>query len=178
MEERIFISGVGGQGAILTGKLACYSALRRDHYASFLPTYGAAQRGGAASCTVVLSDEEILSPVVEKLDTLIAFSQSGYNEGLPRLKEGGKLFVNSSQVKVDEEAVNGKYRVFSLPADKIADELGVRKVSNIVMLGAYAKNGGVIALEDAQYALEKNLSNKPELLELNKKALVDGYEYV
>jgi 2-oxoglutarate ferredoxin oxidoreductase subunit gamma len=177
MEERIYIAGVGGQGAILTGKLACYSAIRRDNYASFLPTYGAAQRGGSAACTVVLSDEEILSPVVEKLDTLIALSQSGYNEHIARLKEGGKLFVNSSLVQVDEATKNGNYKVYELPADAIADELGVRRVANIVMLGCYTKNAGVIELDDVQYALEKSLASKPDLIEINKQALTKGYEY-
>ena len=75
MESSLLIAGFGGQGVVLIGQLLGYAASSSGKNATYYPSYGAEQRGGTANCTVVISDEEIGSPVVTKLDTVIAMNE-------------------------------------------------------------------------------------------------------
>ena len=104
MELKMIIAGFGGQGVMVTGKLLGYAASAHGKRAMFLPQYGPEQRGGTASCTVILSDEEIGSPIVGECDVLMVFNQPSLEKFLPRLKKGGLLFANSSLC--DTSAVN------------------------------------------------------------------------
>ena len=174
MEERMIIAGFGGQGVLLTGKLLGFAACHSNNCATFLPSYGGQQRGGPAMCTVVLSDQEISSPVIGVADTLMAFNQNAIDEYLPRLKTNGKLYINSSLCNTDID--RDDVEVVEVPIDDLAKEMGKRQVANIIMLGVYISKTGIFTQEEMNLAIEKFLHSKPQFIELNKDAIKKGIE--
>jgi 2-oxoglutarate ferredoxin oxidoreductase subunit gamma len=172
MENRIIVCGFGGQGALLTGELLGYAANDSNEYAIFLPYYGPEQRGGTASCTVTLSDKPINSPVAAKVDTIICFNNPSLLKFIDRLKKKGILFINSDLCTspIEREDI----QVFKIPADSIAEKIGSKKVANIVMLGAFIKQSGVLAPEKVIDTINQRLSKKAEFKKLNEEAFAAG----
>jgi len=74
MTTQILIAGFGGQGILFSGKFLAYEGLIEDKNVSWLPSYGPEMRGGTASCSVILSDEKIGSPIIDKPDVLVAMN--------------------------------------------------------------------------------------------------------
>lgn len=174
MESRLLIAGFGGQGVMLIGQLLGYASCKAGKYVTYLPSYGAEQRGGTANCTVIISDKEIGSPAAASLDVLIAMNEPSLVRFLPLVKPGGVVLVNSSviELKVDRTDVQTYY----IPANQIAEGLGTAKVANIVMLGAYLNKTGLLTLEQIQETIQMKLARKASLFETNKAALRKGVE--
>lgn len=172
MEHKMIIAGFGGQGVMVSGKLLGQAACDCGKEAMFLPQYGPEQRGGTASCTVILSDSAVGSPIVGKADSLMIFNQPSLEKFLPRLKEGGLLFLNSTLCKT--ESVPEGVEVIALPIDDMAKEMGKRQVANIIMIGAFAKKSGLFTEEEIKSTVLRILGKKPELIELNKEAVELG----
>ena len=169
MENRLIIAGFGGQGIMMIGQLLCYAAIDYGKEALFLPHYGPEQRGGTANCTVTLSDQPIGSPIVRKIDVLIAMNQPSLDKFAGRVKEGGVILVNSDLCTVPPTG-NG-IRYVPVAADREAEKLGSQKVANIVMLGAYNQIAGVFSEEELIKTVVKKLGRKPQFLEMNKAAV-------
>ncbi|MCF8037742.1 MAG: 2-oxoacid:acceptor oxidoreductase family protein [Desulfohalobiaceae bacterium] len=163
---------------MLIGNLLAYAAMDQGLECTFMPVYGVEMRGGTANCTVVLSDEEIGSPIVYSPKSLIVMNQPSVDKFQPRLAIGGVLVANTSII--DPGILEQKrLRTFSVPANSIADKLGTAKMANMVMLGAWLEATGCLALESAQGALDRVFSKQnSRLIPLNEKALKQGAEYV
>jgi len=173
MSTKFLIAGFGGQGVILVGQLLGLAATAAGRRATFYPSYGPEQRGGTANCSVVISDEEIGSPLVTRPDALVCFNAAALNKFLPQLRPGGQLFINSSLIP-SEEVERKDIELISLPINSLAAELGSDKVANIIMFGALVSRTGSVPLEYAEKIMLEKMARKPELLELNKKALLRG----
>jgi 2-oxoglutarate ferredoxin oxidoreductase subunit gamma len=175
MQTEILIAGSGGQGVLFAGMLLAQAALEENKQTTWFPSYGAEIRGGTANSTVVVSDEEIGSPVVLKPSVLIALNEPSLNKFAPMLKKDAVLIINSSLV--------GKIQPFpakivEIPASGMADkELKDVRTANLVAVGAMLKASGVLKLESAMKACEKIFKDKPKLAEANKMALELGYAY-
>lgn len=176
MELKIIIAGFGGQGVMVTGKLLGYAACDTGKKAMFLPQYGPEQRGGTASCTVILSDDEVGSPIVGKADVLMVFNQPSLEKFLPRLKEGGTLFANSTLC--DTSSVPKDIKIVALPVDDLAKEMGSRQVANIIMTGAFVMETGIFTEKELQNTVKHILGKKPALIELNEAAVKKGVQLV
>jgi 2-oxoglutarate ferredoxin oxidoreductase subunit gamma len=177
MTTRTIMAGFGGQGVVLMGTLLSYTAMVEGKHTTFFPSYGAEMRGGTANCSVVVSDREIASPIVNQPDCVVAMNIASLNKFESRVRPGGIIFVNSSLIgrKVDRDDVE-EVRV---PASEIAETLGSAKAANMVMLGGIVKKTGVVSLESLSAGLEKVLSERAmALLDINKRALKKGYEAV
>lgn len=173
MERRILIAGFGGQGVMLMGQLMGYAACYEEKEVVFLPTYGAEQRGGTANCTVIISDQPIGSVSVKKFDIVVAMNEPSFVQFKDSLKPDGVLIVNSDFVSSVQEGC----RQISVPAGHLAQNIGSRRTANMVMLGVLAKVSGEITTEALQKAVQKKLAKKPEMLELNRKAIECGFGY-
>lgn len=171
MEQRMKIAGTGGQGVMVTGKILGYAASDHDKFASFLPQYGTQMRGGTASCTLIVSDEEIGSPIVSIADIMMMFQQSALDAYLDQLRPGGLLFINSNTCKTPER---GDIEVIALPVDDLAKELGAKQTANIIMLGAYVAKTGMFSVEEIIKTLEHVFESKPQVWEINEKAILKG----
>ncbi len=175
MKKSFVFSGSGGQGIMSAGIMLAHTAIDMGKRSTYLPEYGPEQRGGSAKCTVIISDDEIMSPLPSKCDNLICMNEQAYRKFGSSLKPGGVLVLNSSRVKNEE--IRDDVKVVSVPVDDIALELGNVKVANIVLIGALIGATGIVSKEAFVASLEEKFKEKkPEILELNIKALEKGIE--
>jgi 2-oxoglutarate ferredoxin oxidoreductase subunit gamma len=174
--EGIFIAGFGGQGIILAGRLICLAAMAEGKHVSHIPSYGAEMRGGTANCSVVVSDEEIGSPLVPRPDVCIVMNSPSLVKFQPIVREGGLLIWNKSLIDIAPE--RGDVESLAVPANEIAEAAGSFKAANMVVLGVLAKRRPAIASMDAlRAALNEAVSARHhELNQINRAALARGYE--
>jgi len=177
MLERIIISGFGGQGVMLMGRLLAYAGMIEGKKVAWMPSYGPEMRGGTANCTVLISTKEIGSPIVSHPKVLIAMNQPSLDKFEPNVRGNGLIILNSSLIKL--EVKRKDVNIIRIPADEIADKLGNSRAANMVVLGAYVKKSGVVKMETIFKALEKALAGRNQkLIDINKKALKQGAELV
>jgi 2-oxoglutarate ferredoxin oxidoreductase subunit gamma len=175
MTKDIILAGFGGQGILMIGNLLALTAMEEGKHVTYLPSYGVEMRGGTANCTVIISDEEIGSPVVWKPGSLVIMNGPSLEKFLPNLQPGGELVINSSLV--DEKKIERTdVRLFSVAADEIArNKIGSRQMASMIALGAYVALSGVVRLETLIDCLPKVISKKYEkFIPLNVNALKEG----
>jgi len=171
----MILAGSGGQGLLTLGKLLAQCGMEAGHHVTYFPSYGAEVRGGTAHCHVVMSDDEIYSPLVEDATALLLMNQPSLERFGGQLERGGLLVLNSSMAELDGP-LRGK-RVLEVPASEIARRLGSVRVANMVMLGALNGALGLVKSERVLSALAERLVGKAEaLMPLNEKALAAGEE--
>lgn len=172
-ERRFKFAGYGGQGILSLG-LAIAQAARADRrWTLWFPSYGPEQRGGSANCSVVVSGKPIGSPTVEHPDVLVAMNRPSYERFCKDVKPGGTIIVDETaeNLSVAPEGV----KVIRWPAIRLAEEFGVPKAANTMMLAALKKYNLTGLPDDAiDDALIRSFAKKPELgvknLELLRKA--------
>ena len=176
MYQGIRISGFGGQGVISAGYLLAQAGMMEGKEVSFFPAYGAEMRGGTANCSVVVASDQVSTPIVTTPDTAIVLNEPSLAKFEPTVKPGGLLIVNSSLV--NSKPTRTDIKVLYVPCNEIASELGNPKIMNMVAMGAFAAATGAITVEGIANALPKVYKKlKPEVIELNVKALRRGAEY-
>jgi len=176
--EEIIIAGFGGQGIMLTGKLLAQTAMMAGKEVTYMPSYGAEVRGGTANCMVVIAEENIACPVVAKPDSLIVLNKASLNKFGPRLKNGGLLIMNSSLIDTEPQ-LHDSIEIIAVPADELAIELGSKKSTNMVALGAYLQKRGHLTPDGAAQALPDVLARRyHKTLPVNTEALRRGAEFV
>lgn len=162
---------------MLLGKVLAVSAMEENKCVSWLPAYGPEVRGGSAHCTVVISDEEISSPCVDKADTLIVMNGLALKRFQDRVRTNGLLIVNESLSGAGVH--RNKLTVLHYPFTDIASGMGNIKVANMVALGCYiAKKKTVDAASVIAAMLEIAPKGRADLIEINKKALLSGMELI
>lgn len=175
MTEKIIFAGFGGQGVLLSGKLLCIAGMREGKYVSHIPSYGAEMRGGTANCQVIISDEEVASPVVFHPDIAIVLNTPSLLKFEPRIKAGGLLIYNSSLI--DEKPSRTDITVVDIAANDIAEENGSSRSANMAVIGKLLKQKPELAsLESAVAALEEAVSARNRKFNpVNEKVLKAGY---
>ena len=173
--SEVRLAGMGGQGVILAGMiLGRAKAIIENKFATMTQDFGPEARGGAASCAVILSDEPILYPNVTNPDTLVAMSQEAFTKYIGVVKPGGMLIVEEELVKLTEE-IDSSIKIFSIPATRLAEEIGRKIVLNIVMYGFIVSVTGLVSEETARKAVEASIPKGTE--KLNLAAFEKGYQY-
>ena len=176
MTSKILFAGFGGQGILFSGKFLAYEGLLEERQVSWLPSYGPEMRGGTASCSVILSDSPIGSPIITTPNILIAMNLPSYDKYESTVEKGGKVFVDSSLVA--RSANRDDVETFFIPATRMASENGMPTLANMIILGKVIKETGVMPLENVERTLKKVISAKrADMLELNMKAIQLGYDY-
>jgi 2-oxoglutarate ferredoxin oxidoreductase subunit gamma len=179
MKHEIIIAGFGGQGVLFGGLLLAQAALEEGKNTSWFPAYGAEMRGGSANSTIMISDEEIGSPVSFRPDALIALNDIACKRFMDRLTPKGILILNSSLVRRSDLNIPQGIVCAEVPASEIADkQLGDTRVANMIAIGAYLKATNLLKLMSAQKACETVLADKPKLVPLNQRALELGYNHL
>ena len=153
MTEKLFFAGFGGQGIVSLGQIWVYFAMQEGKNVTFFPFYGAEKRGGIARASVIVSDEEIDSPLVTKPDLALVMNSDSLPlcEGI--LKENGLLLVNTSLVK--EKPSRSDIKIVGIEATGIAEKVGHGRFANMVALGAMAKLTGALSLKNTEEILRK-----------------------
>lgn len=171
----ILISGFGGQGVLFTGKFLAYEGLLENREVTWLPSYGPEMRGGTASCSVIISDTAIGSPLVPHPDILIAMNLPSLDRFEDAVVPGGMIFYDSSLIERPVKRTDVK--AFGVPATKLADEAGMSTLANMIVMGKMLRESGLFPYEAVDRTIQKVVSAKRQnLVELNKKAIAMGYE--
>lgn len=172
----ILIAGFGGQGALFAGKFLAYSGLIEEKQLSWLPSYGPEMRGGTANCAVTLSDDPVGSPIITEPNILITMNRPSFDKFENSVVPGGCLFADSTLI--DTKSARKDIKAFYIPATKMAQELGLEGLSNMILIGKMVKETGVVSLDDAEDAFRKFVpAKKTALIEKNIEALKAGFEY-
>jgi 2-oxoglutarate ferredoxin oxidoreductase subunit gamma len=173
MQHEIIFAGFGGQGILLIGQMVAYSGMDVGLNVTWLPSYGPEMRGGTASCTVVVSDTPIGSPVVSSPEIAVVMNRPSLDKFGPMVRKGGLLFINSSLV--DVRSGRSDIEEILIPCNDMAAKLGNPRAANIIMLGALI--GRTKILSDSaikgriKYAFEKK---GEDLVKFNYKAFDEG----
>lgn len=174
MRQDVFISGFGGQGALLAGNLLAYAAIIEGRNVSFFPSYGVEKRGGAAMCTVVIADGDVGSPIIGTPSFMIVLNQSSLDKYGAKIKPDGVCIINSSLVST-EDFHRSDINIIEIPMNDIAMELGDTRMVNMVGLGAYVEKSGAVSLSALEAGLKKVLPERNHrFIPANIKAIEAG----
>lgn len=171
-KTEVVITGFGGQGIVLAGKIMGEAAALGDHKESTLvQSYGPESRGGACSAQVVISDTTIHYPYIRRPDILVCMSQSGYEKYIDSLKPEGLLLIDQDLVR------SGKVEndTFAIPATRIAEELGRKMMANIIMIGFFTAVTNQVSLAAARETVLNSVPKGTE--EKNIQAFTKGYDF-
>jgi 2-oxoglutarate ferredoxin oxidoreductase subunit gamma len=178
MYADVIIAGFGGQGVVLAGTLLAQAAMEHGLNVTFMPVYGPEMRGGTANCTVVLSDEEIGSPIILCPVGLIALNRPSLEKFQPKVADGGVVVINASLCG-DSPVDGARVKAFAVPCNEIAEKVGNARMVNMVALGAYAKASGALPLERLKSALSHVVpAHYSHMIPKNAEALQAGYDAV
>ena len=176
METSVVISGYGGQGVLLIGNLLAHAAMDQGLNVAYMPSYGVEMRGGAAMCTVVISNGVVGSPVVGHPETLIAFTEIAMQTFGPRVKPGGLLIVNTAMAdpaNLDRNDIE----VIPINFREVAENLDNPRGLNMVALGLYLAKQDVVALESIEQAFPGTIAEKyHKLIPSNMETIKKGME--
>ena len=177
MTEKSLFAGFGGQGIISLGQIWVYCAMQEGKNVTFFPFYGAEKRGGIARAGVVVSDEEIASPLVTVPDSVLVMNSDSLPLCEESVKSGGLMVINSTLVK--ENPKRSDVKVVKVEASALAEKVGSIRYANMVALGALAKLTGVLKLTDIDGILKKFFSpDKHKFVPENVSAIRAGFEAV
>lgn len=168
MDISVIISGFGGQGTLFAGILLCHAAVIEGKYTTWIPSYGAEMRGGAANCSVNISNEEISSPIIDKADVVIALNDVSQAKFENKVKEGGLMIVNSSLSHIKPKRSDIKY--VPIPFNELTQKLTQPAFINVMALGAFLEKTKVLKLESVKQAMiemSKTVSEKKRKLLAN-----------
>ena len=174
--QNYLLSGFGGQGILFAGKFLAYKGLTAGQQVSWLPSYGPEMRGGTASCSVIVSDDPVGSPIVSNPDILVAMNLPSFDKFESTVVPGGMIFADSTLI--ERKAVRDDVKVFYIPATQLASDNGFPTLANMIMVGKILKELGQFDEDALRAALGKVISAKrADMLETNLKALKIGAEY-
>ena len=175
MTTQILLSGFGGQGILFTGKFLAYKGLLADKNVSWLPSYGPEMRGGTASCSVIISDEEVGSPIISEPDVLIAMNLPSFEKFVPTVKAGGIVIADSSLIEATSTRTD--IDVYYIPATALASDMGKQSLANMIILGKLLKVMNDFNEDEIKTVLIKVIPpKKADMLEINMKAMQLGSE--
>jgi 2-oxoglutarate ferredoxin oxidoreductase subunit gamma len=167
---KIRIAGYGGQGIILAGEILAYAAVLEGKESTAIGSYGSAARGGLTTSEVIIDNEFIPAPFVEKADILIAMSDEGYNKYLNTVSPDGLIIADQGMVTPRDFP-----QQYLLPITKLAlQELRTTVVTNMLMLGALSAITQIVSKPALISAVKNTIQEK--FLELNIRGTEIGYE--
>ena len=180
MTHEMIMAGFGGQGVMLMGQLITYAGMIEEKQVSWIPSYGPEigpeMRGGTANCSVIVSNETIGAPIVSEPNVVVAMNLSSLEKFESQIIPGGVLLINSSLIQ--RESTRTDIKVFRVPSNDLANELGNAKTANMVTLGALLAATKVVAPEALLKAFAKIFAKKPKLIDINEQAIKVGMEYI
>ena len=173
MTEKSFFAGFGGQGIVSMGQIWVYCAMQEGKNVTCFPFYGAEKRGGIARASVIVSDEEIASPLVTTPDSAIVMNSDSLPICEEALKKGGLMLVNTTLVK--EAPRRSDLRIVKIEASGLAEHIGNILFANMVAMGALAQLTGAFSLAHIEEILKKFFSaDKHRFIPMNVQAIQAG----
>ncbi len=173
MQAEIIFAGFGGQGVLFAGQILAFAGMDSGKQVTWMPSYVPEMRGGTANCTVIIADEEIGSPLVRNPKGAVVMNLPSLDKYEPSITPGGVLIVNSSLV--NRGVLRTDIEGLLIPAQELAEEMGNKRMTNIVLLGALLQKLPVLPLSAIEQALDTHLpARHRKLLPANIQALHRG----
>lgn len=174
--KQLLFSGFGGQGILFAGKFIAYKGLTDEKQVSWLPSYGPEMRGGTASCSVIVSDEAVGSPIVSTPDILIAMNLPSLDKYESTVAKGGIIIMDSSLI--ERKVMRDDVTVYAVPATQLASDNGMPTLANMILVGKLLKALDDFNEESITAGLKKVISAKrADMLDINRKAMQIGADY-
>jgi 2-oxoglutarate ferredoxin oxidoreductase subunit gamma len=175
-ETSIIISGFGGQGTLFAGQVLAYASMDNGFHVTWIPSYGPEMRGGTANCTVIVSENPIGSPLVRIPDVVLALNLPSVNKYEYLVPDDGVLVANSSLYNREIERKN--IQSLLIPANEIAEELGMARLVTMIMMGAMLAMKPILPLDAVKEALEEHIPERhKKTLPINYEAMDRGFEF-
>ena len=152
MQYEIVIAGFGGQGVLSAGRLLAYAGMIEGKKVSWLPSYGPEMRGGTANCHVIISDDEIGSPILNEADIAICMNLPSFDKFEMIVRNDGFLLADTSMVKQDKLDKSSK-KCYGIEATTKAFEMGNKAFANIFIIGKLLKITNMLKPESIKKAL-------------------------
>ena len=168
-QEMVF-AGFGGQGILSMGKFLAYAGMDQGRNVSWLPSYGPEMRGGTANCSVIITDDPIGSPVITNPTSLIVMNRPSLDRFEATLRPKGLLIMDTDLVT--RPAARTDIDIIRIPAQTLAEEIGSKKIANMILLGALVEKTGVVTIDMLLQAI--HLHGKGQFFEMNKTAIETG----
>ncbi len=177
MKEELIRAGFGGQGVLSMGKILAYAALMDNLEVTWMPSYGPEQRGGTANVTVILSDSEISSPMLDDYDTAVILNQQSLDKFESKVKPGGTLIYDS--YGIHSAPTRTDINIYCIDAMEATFEMENAKAYNMVVLGALLKIKNLLPMESVIKGLRKTLPERHHhLIPMNEEAIKRGMNLV
>lgn len=171
-KQQFIFSGTGGQGLILAAIMLADAAVLAGQNVVQSQSYGPEARGGASKAEVIISDEAINYPKVQRPDLVLSISQEAYKKYGLTLDEKAKLIVDDTYVP---ETKPRSRNFYSLPLTKVTrTEFGSEQSANVVALGAVAAISRQLSLEHVREAVRQRAPKGTT--DRNLKALELGWQ--
>ena len=173
----IIAAGFGGQGIQFIGKQLALTGMYLNKKVTCIPSYGPEMRGGTSSCTVMISDGEVGSPINPNPETLIVMNLPSYLKFHGTIAKGGNLICNSSLIS--EKSGRDDINKYYIPATAIANENGMNQnFATIILLGKLLAVTKIFTVDEVAASMERSIpESRKNLIGLNIKALNLGYDY-
>ncbi len=173
---QFLFSGFGGQGILFAGKFIAYKGLMEEKQVSWLPSYGPEMRGGTASCSVIVGDEPVGSPIVTRPDVLIAMNLPSLDKYEASVAPGGMIFADFTLI--ERHVMRDDVTVYEIPATRLASDNGMPTLANMIIVGKVLSVLGQFEKDGIEAALKKVISAKrADMLDTNFKAMQIGADY-
>jgi 2-oxoglutarate ferredoxin oxidoreductase subunit gamma len=174
----VTVAGFGGQGVLVIGNLLAYAAMTEGRYVTYLPVYGVEMRGGTANCTIVISSQQIGSPVVARPRAALVMNLPSLIKYEPFIRPGGLLCINSSLIE-PKETYRKDIEILSIPVNDMAIDHGNPKLANMIALGAFNQKAKLVQVTSLFQALENVLDQRyHHLIPSNIKGIEIGARFV
>jgi 2-oxoglutarate ferredoxin oxidoreductase subunit gamma len=175
MEHATILGGFGGQGLLFAGHVLAEAGVIEGRNVSWMPSYGPEMRGGTASCTVIIADGPIGSPVVDAADSVVALNPPSLLTYGSLLIPGGLLVLNSSLI--ESESRRDDIETLKLPCTALARAAGDDRLVSVVALGGLIARRPIVSPESIRTALIELIGRDHEqLITADLAAFSAGYE--
>lgn len=171
----VIFAGLGGQGVLLAGLLLAEAGASEYANVVWTPSYATRVRGGPSECTVILSQEEICSPLLSRAQAVVLMQPWKLEELEGRVRPGGLLLVEAAGLD-GRKGGRPDVRMLAVPGQEVALGLGDRMAANLVLLGACVAATGALPAGSVERELERRFGRKGEVLALNREAFRRGLE--
>jgi len=168
----VIIAGIGGTGSMIIGQILASAAVSKYNHVMWNPSMTTARRGAPADCTVIISDDEIASPLLYSAQTVIMTESSRLKAFEDRVLPEGLIIMETSGKTEDVE--RNDVKVLEIPGVETAARLGNALARNMVLFGVYIENAKPLPAELIEGEISQRFQDNKKILELNINAFREG----
>jgi 2-oxoglutarate ferredoxin oxidoreductase subunit gamma len=173
----VIMTGFGGQGIQTISLIVALAAMEKNLEVTYLPSYGVEKRGGRTNVYVIVSDEEIGSPITNTPNALLALDDIGLEFYQGMLARESLLIANMSLINENKIITNDGVRVMKVKINEEAVAMGNPKLANMITLGCFIADLPFLTVDDLKAVIGKVIPERlKDTIPDNLKAIDRGFE--